>query len=484
MKTKHPEWATKFRTKGTELRLFGNKYYLYEYKTVYDSVKKKPKKISGKMIGRITQESGLVQGDKEKLRSKLKKEMTISVGHTREFGMSSYILTLLSGFYKQLEFCFPNQWQQIVLLAYCRLVYQSPIKRMPFHIANSWILEYFGMNQLTEKTISALMRELGQNREKAVKYMQHFVQKGEYILADTTHILSKSKHIELSHKGYNNKMDYEPQVNLMYIYATNSCMPVFYRLHAGNIREIKAFKLTLKESGVSNAVIIGDKGFYSEANVLMLEKENLQFILPLHRNNKLIDYRGIKNGTVKKSKNYFEHEQRFIWFEQKKLVDGKRCILFLDEKLRQKEEQDYLKRIQSFPEEYSIEKFHEKLSTFGTLAVLISKTDKTPTQIYQAYKERLDIETMFDALKNIIDNDSTYMQNEDAMQGWMFINHIALQWYQHIYLKIAEQKLTSKYSVKDLITQLREVRKVQINNQWYDAEITKATQGLKTKLKM
>ena len=270
----------------------------------------------------------------------------------------------------------------------------------------------------------------------------------------------------------------------MYIYATNSCMPVFYRLHAGNIREIKAFKLTLKESGVADAVIIGDKGFYSEDNIQMLEQEKLQFILPLHRNNKLIDYQVIENGTVKKSKNYFEHEQRFVWFHQTQLEDGKRCILFLDEKLRQKEEQDYLKRIQTYPEEYSIEKFQEKLSSFGTLAVLISKIEKTPIQIYQAYKERLDIETMFDALKNIIDNDSTYMQNEDALQGWMFINHIALQWYQHIYLKIAEQKLTTKYSVKDLMVQLREVRKVQLNHQWYDAEITKATQTLKEKLKM
>ena len=53
-KTEHPEWATKYRTKGTELRLFGDKYYLYEYKTVYDRIKKKPRKISGKMIGRIT----------------------------------------------------------------------------------------------------------------------------------------------------------------------------------------------------------------------------------------------------------------------------------------------------------------------------------------------------------------------------------------------------------------------------------------------
>ena len=484
MTSKHPHWATLHRTPGTELRHFNGKYYLYQYKTVYDPVKKKPKKISGKLIGRITEAQGLVKGDKEQLRSQSNKETPLATGHTREFGVSNYIITLFSSFYEQLKVCFPAYWQQIVLLAYCRLLYHSPIKRMSFHTAQSWLAEHWQIKNISDKQISLLLREVGQSRAKAVDYMKHFVQKGEYILADTTHILSKSRHIELSHKGYNNKMDYEPQVNIMYIYAASSCMPVFYRLHAGNIREIKAFKLTLKESGVADGIIIGDKGFYSADNILMLQNEKLQFILPLHRNNKLIDYWALKSGEIKKTRNYFKHQQRFIWFAAKELEEGKRCIVFLDEKLRQKEEQDYLARIEAYPDEYKIETFHDKLATFGTLAVILSEMDKTPAQVYQAYKQRLDIETMFDALKNMIDNDSTYMQNEDAMQGWMFINHIALQWYQQIYLKIAEQKLTGKYSVKDLLVQLREVRKVQINQQWFDAEITKATQTLMKNLKL
>jgi len=262
------------------------------------------------------------------LRNRASKETVIKVGLTRELGVSNYIITLLSSFYKQLEICFTQQWQQIVLLAYCRLVYQSPIKRMPFHIAQSWIGEHWQIKSISDKKISLLLREIGQNRQKGVEYMRHFVQKGKYILADTTHILSKSKHIELSHKGYNNKMDYEPQVNLMDIYATNSCLPVFYRSHAGNIREIKAFKLTLKESGVADAVIIGDKGFYSADNVTMMETEKLKYILPLHRNNKLIDYTAIRKWHPKKTKNYFQHEQKFIWYSEIKLEKGKGVFFF------------------------------------------------------------------------------------------------------------------------------------------------------------
>ena len=49
-KSPHPLWATKQRTPGTELRLIRGNYYLYEYKTIYDKERKKPRKITGKLI--------------------------------------------------------------------------------------------------------------------------------------------------------------------------------------------------------------------------------------------------------------------------------------------------------------------------------------------------------------------------------------------------------------------------------------------------
>jgi transposase len=52
----------------------------------------------------------------------------------------------------------------------------------------------------------------------------------------------------------------------------------------------KSFKLCLQESGFIDAVIIADKGFYSEKNVTQLTEEGLQFILSLKRDSLLIDY--------------------------------------------------------------------------------------------------------------------------------------------------------------------------------------------------
>ncbi len=35
-KSKHPDWAIEHRKPGTELKLIGDKYYLYEAKSIYD----------------------------------------------------------------------------------------------------------------------------------------------------------------------------------------------------------------------------------------------------------------------------------------------------------------------------------------------------------------------------------------------------------------------------------------------------------------
>ncbi len=44
LKSPHPEWALAHKKQGTELRCINSKYYLYEYKTVYDPSRKRAKK--------------------------------------------------------------------------------------------------------------------------------------------------------------------------------------------------------------------------------------------------------------------------------------------------------------------------------------------------------------------------------------------------------------------------------------------------------
>ncbi|HSI77266.1 MAG TPA: hypothetical protein VK957_15310 [Lunatimonas sp.] len=58
------------------------------------------------------------------------------------------------------------------------------------------------------------------------------------------------------------------------------------------------------------------------------------------------------------------------------------------------------------------------------------------------------------------------MQNDQILQGWMFINHIIiLQWYQHLNIELKEKERLKIFSVNDYVKLLCGVKK--INDTWH-----------------
>ena len=113
---------------------------------------------------------------------------------------------------------------------------------------------------------------------------------------------------------------------------------------------------------------------------------------------------------------------------------------------------------------------------------MLHNTDKDPEKVYINYKSRNQIEEMIDVMKNILEADKSYMQNEQALETWMFINHITLHWYYKIFQLLADYNLTKKYAPMDFLMFLKETRKVKVNSKWYTAEITNKTEKLLRKL--
>ena len=282
-------------------------------------------------------------------------------------------------------------------------------------------------------------------------------------------------------------MDFEQQFTLLYIYEAKSLQPLFYRLLPGNIREVSTLKNALLESGIQQCIFIADKGFYSENNQKELERNNIPYLLPLRRNNKKVNYDFLTN--IELSNNYFGFKKRFIFFKEIISKDY-RFNLYLDGQLKEQEKNDYLSRIESLPDDYNREGYLEKVNTMGTIAIL-HNTDFSPRQVYEEYKERGEIEQLFDHLKNTLDAKVSYMQNEDALQGWMFINHIAMQTIYKLYQKLKTtplnktQKLNKKYSIQDTIYHLSKIQKVMVNrDKHYITELNPNTKILLAKLQI
>ena len=125
----------------------------------------------------------------------------------------------------------------------------------------------------------------------------------------------------------------------------------------------------------------------------------------------------------------------------------------------------------------------EKQNTFGTISMLTNMIDKAAEFIYLQYKSRAEVEGVFDSYKNLLEADRMYMQSDDALNAWIFINHIAIMLYYNMFNIIREHGMSSNLSPRDLISRLTRINKIKINGEWYSAEINSKTQDILRKLK-
>lgn len=458
-----PDWVLKHKPKGTEVRLLNNTYYVYAVTSKWNPDKKRAQKITGKLLGKITLD-GFIRSGKDILRD----PVTVSV-RSKEYGATTLCMQLLNKEIEKLKELFPEDWQAIFMLSVLRMVYRTHLKMVTFHLQQNYYCEAWEM-KTTERYYSELLEKIGEEREKVVRFKKGFLSGKEFILVDSTHVLSESKELSINHPGYNNQHEYGPQVNLLFIFSAKMMTPVYYRLFAGNIREVKAFRLSLVESGITDAVIIADKGFYSEENIQLLLGEGLYFVIPLRRNNKMIDYTVFMKAGREGLSGYFTYQNRYIWYYEYE-IEKQRLYVYLDEKAKVNEVHDYLARIETHPDEHSIEEFKERDKTFGTLALLTNVTDATAKNVYEYYKTRGQIEIMFDALKNILEADRTYMRKETSLEGWFFINFLAMKIYYALYQRLRSKNLLTKYSPNDIFQIAASIKKIYLNGKWYLSEI-------------
>ena len=186
----------------------------------------------------------------------------------------------------------------------------------------SYLSELLPNAHMDDKAMSQLVKMLGQRRDLTSQVMHHFTQGQHFVLLDATQILSMSPTVEGAQQGYNASGSYAPHVNLLYLFATDAQLPVFYRLVPGNIKEVAAMALTIKESKVKDAVVVADKGFYSKKNIEHLESEKLQYIIPLRRNATLIDYTPMQSEGRKGFSNYLRYQERIIWYSDKQINEN------------------------------------------------------------------------------------------------------------------------------------------------------------------
>jgi len=468
----HPEWALKYKKKGTELRCIRGKYYLYECSSVYDPEKKRARKVTGKYLGSITEEGGLVPRQE-------KRDKPRHVGQSLEYGITAYYEKHMGDLADKLKKHFPEDWQAIIAMAMCRLVGQDPLKAMQERFENSMMQDVLPKASMSPDYLTGLIRRVGANRKAIVGFCKEFACGGGDIIFDGTDVWSSSKKMWLPKTQKAKSGGFEDLLNMMLVFSVDSQSPVYYRLLPGNIKDVKSFTLCLKEIGIKSGTIIADKGFMKAANVEAVRQAGLSMIIPLKRNDAEIDYAPYSVSYVNSFDGQFSFEDRPIWHKTFDKGDDTYIHEYLDPKLKIQESADFLARMEAkrgkkgFDEGEMMKRHAELFPRMGSIAELAIGV-KDPKDAYMRYKSRDMIEQCIDSFKTDIEGDKTYMRDEDALEGFIFANFIALHWHFSIYRNLVRSGNISKYSVKDMIRFLQNVRKVEIDGEWHLCERTKA----------
>lgn len=76
------------------------------------------------------------------MKEKSSKNLSVKEAFCLEYGLAKWLLDTPNEekILDKLQKHFPTLWQFIVCMVYCRVGYQSPLKNIPFHLAQSELL--------------------------------------------------------------------------------------------------------------------------------------------------------------------------------------------------------------------------------------------------------------------------------------------------------------------------------------------------------
>jgi hypothetical protein len=78
--------------KNTEIRFLRGRYYLHEISSRWDKERKRSVKITGSLLGSITEADGFVESDKARLR---RQQAAIQKVQVKEIGISTLLVRLV-----------------------------------------------------------------------------------------------------------------------------------------------------------------------------------------------------------------------------------------------------------------------------------------------------------------------------------------------------------------------------------------------------
>jgi len=340
---------------------------------------------------------------------------------------------------------FPDDYLEIIALGIVNVLQPTPLRLVKSRWEKLYLFREMEVS-LSPNILSKRLRYIGGDWEAQKRFFESLLVNTRYLLFDLSSIVSYSENLRLAEKGYNVEHLYLKQINFVLIFSSERRVPVMIKAMPGSVRDVKSFKDLVRTVGLGSCVVVLDRGFASYYLPELMEEREIKFILPLRRNFQLIDY------GLRMEESFIYRKRGINWCKRR--VSSNFLYLYEDVKLRAEEETTFIEMVQCGKRRR--EDMEEERRKFGKIAIL-SNIDSGGEEIYLLYKQREDIEVAFDTMKNELENDKTYLSDDDAVRGYFFISFISLYLYFRVLDILKQRNLTGKMSVGEVLFELSKV---------------------------
>lgn len=420
-----------------ELRTRKAHFYVYRATSRWDKQRKRPIKTA-ELLGAIAPDGTYTPKHRK---------TTFSSTRIYEYGNSALCQTLTSDLQEPLKKLFYKD--ELLALSMVRALDPVPIRLTQ----SRWDKTYPSTKatvDLSPRHVSNVLAHVGNMVAETYELYAKIASEGGMLFYDLTSVLSYSKKLKLAERGYNPEWEPTNQIQVAMAFSTNTWLPVAIDVFYGSLKDIKTIRYFIERLPNRDIGFVMDTGFTSYKLLVDLKKERMHYVVPLRRNSKILPSFAQMTGT-------FAYRKRVIAFSKSEREPYGFLYLFEDPKLRGEDECLLLKKVNEGL--LSMNEFREERRMAGVIGIL-SDLDVEARQVYEQYKEREEVEQAFDAMKNDLAADKTYLGREDAVRGYFFVVLLALRIYFKILKRLREKDLVGKVSVKEVLLELSKMEMI------------------------
>ena len=423
----------------------------------------------------------------------------------RSFYGATYLLDAIGeklGITKDLKQCFPDEYKQILSLAYYLILEDST----PLYRIEKWgsLHKHPYGNNITSQRSSELFASITEESKQ-----RFFILQGkrrieqEFWAYDTTTLSSYSDILRQVQYGHNKEHDKLPQLKLALVFGEDSNLPFYYRKLAGNIPDSKTIRRFLEELdilGYSKVKLIMDRGFFSEYNINSLFQNHIKFLMSAKMSlnfiqNELDDiydtFRDFEHynenyaiyyRTVRTNWNYTQNRP----YKGDKLKESRRIYIHFYYNIDQAadDEKDFDRRLIALKQELESgeripqhEKLYQQYFTYkttpkrGTNVTVIEENVNAAKRNYgffalitnekmdaitalELYRNKDVVEKAFGNLKERLNMRRNLVSSEQSLDGKLFIQFVALIYLSYIKKQMQEKALFKSYTIPGLLDKL------------------------------